>query len=252
MLMIGTSSAYAADPATQDRDSSVAPMQAFSWTGPYAGINAGVGFAGRDNVHTRGQAAPNIANIEGGARPGFVHLDRIGATAGGQIGYNYQFGQYVAGVEADIGFTDFSDRRTIGTAQLMTGAALNNRFRSKIDYLGTARARLGVTMDRALVYATGGLAYGRAEHSVTMFGPTGNVQFDGGREKTEVGFAGGAGVEYAITPRVSMKTEYLFYDLGRRTVNVAVIPGSGGAGTGYDSRFRDNGSLLRVGLNMKF
>ncbi len=49
-----------------------------------------------------------------------------------------------------------------------------------------------------------------------------------------------------------MKGEYLFYDLGRNTVNVAVIPGSGGGGTGYNSTFKNEGHIARVGLNYKF
>jgi outer membrane immunogenic protein len=226
--------------------------QSFNWTGFYAGINAGVGFRGADAVHTVGQAAPNIANIAGNARPGFVDLNRMGVIAGGQAGYNYQFGRYVAGVETDIAYTHFDDARNVGTAQLVTGLALNNRFRSNIDYLGTLRGRFGVTLNRALVYATGGLAYGETEHSVTMFGPTGNVQFAGERKKTEVGFTAGGGAEYALTNHVSAKAEYLYYDLGKNIVDVAVIPGSGGAGTGYNSRFKDSGNLVRVGFNYRF
>jgi outer membrane immunogenic protein len=226
--------------------------QPFDWTGFYAGINAGVGFRGADAVHTVGQAPPNVANIAGNARPGFVDLNRMGVIAGGQAGYNHQFGRYVAGVEADIAYTHFDDTRTVGTAQLVTGLALNNRFHSNIDYLGTLRGRFGVTLNHALLYATGGLAYGQTEHSVTMFGPTGNVQFAGAREKTEVGFTAGGGLEYGITNHVSAKAEYSYYDLGRKILDVAVIPGSGGAGTGYNSRFKDSGNLVRVGINYKF
>ncbi len=134
----------------------------------------------------------------------------------------------------------------------MTGLPLNNNFRSDIDFLGTVRGRLGVTYDRALFYATGGLAYGDTKHSVTMFGPTGNVQFAGDRSETKVGYAVGAGLEYALYRNLSVKAEYLYYNLGRDTVNVAVIPGSGGAGTGYNSHFQDSGNLVRVGLNYKF
>ncbi|WP_256347201.1 outer membrane protein [Pseudomonas sp. D2002] len=56
----------------------------------------------------------------------------------------------------------------------------------------------------------------------------------------------------SITKNLSFKTEYLYYDLGQDKLNVAVIPGSGGAGTGYDSKFKNDGQMLRVGLNWKF
>jgi outer membrane immunogenic protein len=85
-----------------------------------------------------------------------------------------------------------------------------------------------------------------------MFGATGNVQFAGEREKTRVGYAVGGGMEYALTEHVSAKLEYLYYDLGRSTLNVAVVAGSGGAGTGYDSRFKDRGNTVRLGVNYKF
>jgi outer membrane immunogenic protein len=254
ILIAGISSAHAADLPAQESTAPSGFGQPFNWTGPYVGVNAGFGFSGADQVHSDGQAAPNIANIQGGARPGLVDLQRRGAMAGGQIGYNYQYERYVAGIEADIDYTDFRDVRDIGTAQLNTGLALRNRFRSDIDYIGTVRGRFGVTYDRALFYATGGMAYGRTQHKVTMFGPLPdqNLQFEGGRIKTQIGYTVGGGVEYGITGHVSAKAEYLYYNLGRETVNVAVLPDGGGAGTGYNSHFKDSGNIVRVGLNYKF
>jgi outer membrane immunogenic protein len=223
----------------------------FTWTGFYGGINAGGKFGGNDDVNTEGQAAPNIANIAGGARPGFVPQNRDGFIGGGQVGYNYQFGQYVAGVETDIQYTDFRDHRSVTTAQLGTGLPLDNTFSSRLNYLGTVRGRLGFAYDHSLFYVTGGLAYGETEQHVDMFGPTGNLQFSGDRSGVKAGFAVGAGLEHAIANNVTVKGEYLYYDLGKDTLDVAVIPGSGGAGTGYNSHFENNGHILRVGLNYK-
>lgn len=224
----------------------------FTWTGFYGGINAGFKFSGDDDVHTEGQAAPNIANIAGGARPGFVPLNRNGFIGGGQIGYNYQFGQFVAGIETDIDYTDFRDNRSVTTAQLVTGLPLNNTFSSRLNFLGTVRGRLGFAYDHSLFYATGGLAYGETKQHIDMFGPTGNLQFSGDQSQVKVGFAVGAGMEQAITNNLTVKAEYLFFDLGKDTLNVAVIPGSGGAGTGYNSHFDQNGHIARVGLNYRF
>ncbi len=112
VLATMTSAVCAADlPLTSFATPPLLPIP-FTWTGLYAGPNVGYGFAGNDNVHTDGQAAPNIANIAGGARPGFVGLDRSGVTAGGQIGYNYQIGQFVGGIETDIAYTDFGNVET--------------------------------------------------------------------------------------------------------------------------------------------
>jgi outer membrane immunogenic protein len=226
-----------------------------SWTGFYAGINAGAGFSGDDDVNTTGQAAPNIANIAGGARPGHVSLDRSGFIGGGQIGYNYQFGpasQFVAGIEADFDYADFSDSKNVTTAQLVTHRPLNNTFSSSLDTLGTVRARLGYAYDRALFYGTGGFAYGETKQHIDMFGPTQNLQFSGDHNQLKTGYAAGAGVEYAVTDKISVKGEFLYYDLGHNALNVAVIPGSGGAGTGYNSHFEEDGEVVRFGLNYKF
>jgi outer membrane immunogenic protein len=110
---------------------------------------------------------------------------------------------------------------------------------------------LGFAYDHSLFYVTGGLAYGETEQHVDMFGPTGNLQFSGDRRGLKAGFAAGAGLEQAIANNVTVKGEYLYYDLGKDTLDVAVIPGSGGAGTGYNSHFNNNGHILRVGLNYK-
>src|SRR5262245_39011862 len=88
---------------------SVQAADAINWTGFYAGVNAGYGFGGDPNVHTVGQAAPNIANIAGGARPGFVSMDRKGAIAGIQGGYNYQSDRFLIGGVVDVSYTDLSD-----------------------------------------------------------------------------------------------------------------------------------------------
>ena len=251
--MLASSYAFGADPVGKIYTPEVPVSSgAYDWTGFYAGATVGYGFGGQDNVHTKGQAAPNIANIAGGARPGFVNLDRDGMLGGIEFGYNQQFRNFVAGAETDFSFTDFRDTRDIGTRALVGGAALNNRFTSEIDNFGTVRARLGFTYDRALFYATGGLAYGETKQRVDMFGAAGSAQFSGSKDDFKVGYAVGAGVEYAVTERFSLKGEYLYYDLGRSKLDVAVIPGSGGAGTGYDSRFYNNGQIFRVGLNYTF
>jgi len=230
----------------------VVPM--FTWTGFYVGGHAGYGFSGDDKVTTGGQLPINATNVLGGARPGSVSLDRDGFIGGAQIGYNMQFGQFVAGVEADISYTDFRDRRNFITTPLSGISTLNNSFQTELQYLGTVRGRLGVAFDRLLVYGTGGFAFGQIENSAAFSGPApaSVLQFTGKNDKTRGGYAVGGGLEYAFTNNLTVKGEYLYYDLGSNTVNVAVIPGSGGGGSGYNSRFKTDGHIVRVGLNYKF
>ena len=229
----------------------VAPV--FSWTGFYIGAKAGYGFGDNQTVTTTGQAVANVNNVVGGARPGSVRLNNDGFIGGGQIGYNFQFSpSWVFGIEADIAYTDFRDTRTVVTLPLAGAGTLNNTFTSRLDYLGTVRGRIGYAVDRTLFYGTGGFAYGEVRNSANFFGTAGQLQFTGANSNTKTGYTVGGGIEHAFAPNWTVKGEYLYYDLGRDTVNVAVIPGSGGGGTGYNSSFRNDGHIVRAGLNYKF
>lgn len=232
------------------------PVSIFSWTGAYAGLNAGYSFGGRGEINTSGQAAANVATVAAGARPARTSLDADGFIGGGQIGYNWQMSHWVFGVEADIQGLDNEDSRTVVTNRPVAPFAgvRNNTFTKEFDYLGTLRVRLGYASDHTLVYATGGLAYAGVEASANFFGPQpANVlQFTGETDETEFGYAVGGGVEHALTAHWTAKFEYLYYNLDDSKVAVNVIPGSGGVGTGYDSKFDNDGHILRMGVNYKF
>lgn len=236
-------------------------MAPFSWTGFYVGFNAGYGFSGSNSVTTTGQGAANIAAVADGARPGSISLDRDGFIGGVQIGYNWQFGNIVAGLEADIQYTDMRDSVNGITTLAVAGpngtppGTRNNVFNQELDYLGTVRGRLGYAWDRTLLYATGGLAYGGVNNSASFSGPlpAGVTQFTGSRRETEVGYTIGAGIEHAFGGNWSLKAEYLYYDLGDTTIAVNNVLGPAGAGgPGYDSTFRNDGHIVRAGLNYRF
>lgn len=246
--LLAAAPALAADIARQPVYKAPPPLVpvVYNWTGFYAGINAGYGFGGSGNVLTAGQAAPNAAEIGAGIRPGSVSLDNSGFIGGGQIGYNWQFGSIVAGIEADADYTGFRDRQTF------VNAGLNNTFRQDLDYLGTVRGRLGYAWDRTLVYATGGLAYGGLNNKVDFFGPAGQLQYSGRDSSTKTGYTVGGGIEQAFGNGWSAKLEYLYYNLGSDTVNAALVAGGGGVGTGYNTSFKNDGHIVRAGLNYKF
>jgi outer membrane immunogenic protein len=236
---------------------SMAPMApvmsvpVFSWSGFYAGLHAGYAF-GESDIRTRGNAANTIANVNALARPPSLSFDQDGFMGGAQIGYNMQFGMFVAGVEADISYTDLSTTQSY-SSPVTFGAALagtQSTFSQDLEYLGTVRARLGVAFDRTLVYVTGGLAYGDVSYDANFFNSAGALQFAGRKSEVEVGYAVGAGVEYAFTNKLTLKAEYLYYDLGSRNVVVNAIPGVGL--NSYTSRFETDGHIARVGLNFKF
>ena len=253
-LALGNS-AFAADMAPR-MYTKAAPVVApiYNWSGVYAGIHAGYTFGERSDVATSGlpgNAGINIANVAIGARAASVGLDRDGFIGGGQIGYNWQSNSpWVWGLEADISYTDVNARRDFVTFNA-AGAPLNNTLSSKMDYFGTVRGRLGYAWDRTLVYATGGLAYAEVENNAAFFAPvTGALQFAGSNRDTKTGYTVGGGIEHAWMGNWTVKAEYLYYDLGTTDVTVAAIPGVG-AGA-YNSSFKNDGHIVRAGLNYKF
>jgi outer membrane immunogenic protein len=224
----------------------------FTWTGFYVGVHAGYAFGDAD-IRTSGNAANTIANVNALARPPSLSFDQDGFIGGAQIGYNMQFGMFVAGVEADISYTDLSARQSYFSPTPFNNnpAGLRSTFSQDLEYLGTVRARLGVAFDRALVYVTGGLAYGDVSYRADFFNPAGGLQFTGSKSSVETGYTIGAGVEYAFTNNLTLKAEYLYYDLGSRNVLVNATP-TGGGSNSYTSRFETEGHIARVGLNYKF
>jgi outer membrane immunogenic protein len=251
--LLSSGPASAADIAPQITKAPPAIAPAWSWTGFYIGGNIGYGFTTDRTVTTVGQTAINNATVADGARPTNFSLENDGFLAGGQIGYNWQFGSYVLGVEADIQYTDFRDSVNVVTTGVAFPGTRNNLFSQELEFLGTVRGRLGWTWDRTLIYATGGFAYGEVNSATNFFGPLpANVlQFAGSTRNIETGFTVGGGIEHAFAPNWSVKAEYLYYDLGDTTVATNVIPGSGGVGTGYNVTFRNDGHIARVGLNYK-
>ena len=255
-LVLG-SSAFAADMAPR-MYAKAAPMVSpmYNWSGFYAGINAGYTFGDSSNVQTSGLAPVNVGNVASGARSASVGLDRDGFIGGGQMGYNWQANSpWVWGLEADISYTDVNSSRSFVTVlPVALGGApsnLNNTLSSKMDYFGTVRGRLGYAWDRTLIYATGGLAYGEVQHSGSFNNAANAVQFAGSTRDTKTGYTVGGGIEHAWTGNWTVKAEYLYYDLGTTDVTVALVPGVAGTG-GYNSSFKDDGHIVRAGLNYKF
>ncbi len=229
-----------------------------NWTGPYIGLHAG-GTLDNNQVGTRGVLANNSNALLTNARPSDVVLNRNGAEGGGQLGYNYQYGSLVGGLEADIATADANASQTYQSPG-SSGVSQNSYVSSKLDYLGTVRARLGYLITpRVLFYGTGGYAYGDVKYRTDFANSAGALAFSGADKYTAGGYAYGAGVEYAYpvslnllghSSAVTLRAEYLHYDLGKKQVNVGAIGGVGAGG--YVSNFKTLGDELRGGVNFKF
>jgi len=225
----------------------IAPI--FTWAGPYVGLNVGYGFEGNKNTTIGG--SPLITNSQiAGTVPFSLSKKRDGFIGGAQIGYNWQMGSFVYGLEADIQGTDIKGTGSFcdiaGCANVQTTAT------QKLDWLGTVRARFGfAAFNRGLLYVTGGLAVGdpKLSANINEFAGLGR-QFNASTSSTRAGYTVGAGAEYAFSQNWSAKLEYLYYDFGTRTaVGIQTNP------IGADFavyRAKTDGHIVRVGLNYRF
>ncbi|CAH1671328.1 MULTISPECIES: porin family protein [unclassified Chelatococcus] len=247
----------------------------FTWTGFYAGVNAGYGSSTNDS-NDRFDPYTGVFYGNDSSNGGFV--------GGGQVGYNYQFGQFVAGVEADIQYADLGSSRNNNDwaysysayyyAQSNSGwpyAYGQNGRNNAVEWFGTVRARLGVAFDRVLVYATGGFAYGGGDNNNNngyygYYGgeaaASGYPWYYGGRRgnSNSGGWVVGGGLEYAFTDSLTAKLEGLYVNLGSDKNNdgdylyaynyttPVAYPYYYGARQKNDREF----AVVRAGLNYRF
>jgi outer membrane immunogenic protein len=172
-----------------------APFSGYNWNGFYVGLNLGYQWG-------------SVTNWGGGTPSGVM--------GGGQAGYNWQYGQYVFGLETDL------------QASAAEGTFAAYKFAN--PWFGTVRGRAGYAMNNVLFYLTGGLAYGG-----------GRVEFGTASEtQTHLGWTMGGGVEVGLTPNWSAKAEYLYVRLDDRSYVLT------GVNNGFSS------SVFRLGVNYRF
>ena len=180
----------------------------YNWTGFYIGVNGGGAFG-----HS------NWDNVGG--------FNLTGGLVGGTIGFNWQPGPLVLGIESDLDWSGISGSTT---NLCPLGCKTAN------SWLGTVRGRVGYAFDRIMPYVTGGLAFGNIKASTPAFPGTDNAN---------TGWTVGAGLEVAIGGGWTAKAEYLFVDLG-----------SANCGFNCGALINDNisfrASIVRGGLNYRF
>jgi outer membrane immunogenic protein len=185
---------------------------AYNWTGLYIGINGGGAF-GRSRWTAPGIADTGSFNVSGG-------------MVGGTIGYNYQSGPAVFGLEGDA---DWANVKGSTNTNCLTPCQTSNHF------LATVRGRLGYAFfDRVMPYVTGGLAVGDIRAQTALINAS----------TTKAGWTVGAGVEFALAGDWTAKVEYLYADLGNFNCGAAC----GLAGT----QVKFNESIIRGGINYRF
>jgi opacity protein-like surface antigen len=151
-----------------------------------------------------------------------------GAFVGGTLGYNVQTGGVVFGFEADAVWSAMKGSSTVNCA---AGCETRN------NWLGTVRGRIGYAFDRFLPYVTGGMAAGDIKATTPGLA---------GATSTRIGWTAGGGIEYAFVNKWSVKTEYLYADLGKFDcgASCSALP--------PPTEVSFNAHLIRFGLNYKF
>lgn len=205
--------ANAADLPRQMYSKAPPPMVApyYNWTGFYVGINGG------------GAWGTSTWDSTGG-------FDLSGGMIGGTIGYNWQTGPWVLGAEGDL------DWANVKGSTAAIGCTTAN-CSTENTWLGTVRGRVGYAFDRFMPYITGGVAFGGVNAN--------QAPFTGG-SSTQVGWAVGAGLEFAVINNITAKLEYLHYDLGSFTCGL-------NCGNGIiNDQVSFSADAIRGGVNIRF
>jgi len=193
--------ALAADLSKPVYKAPAAPVYLSDWAGFYIGFNGGYGWG-----HT---------SFTGG-----LTEKPKGGIFGGHAGYNWQYGQVVAGVEVDFDGADLKKTDAGGVEQ-------------KTNELASARGRIGyVFFPSLLAYGTAGAGWGHTEFNAGPGLTDGISQF---------GWTAGAGLEYKLVDHVLLRAEYLHYDFSRTSVpNV------------FGDSVKETADVVRGGLSWKF
>jgi outer membrane immunogenic protein len=226
------------------------PIPVFSWTGWYVGVHVGGAWG------TKEWSDPTV--FDGFTTFNFpdTTINNYGVNGflgGVQIGYNYQSGPWVWGVEAQASWAGI---RGSDSCPFFIGKSTT--CKTNVDALGSFAVRFGGTIDRAMLYVKGGLAWAYERHRISSpnfisFDGIGAGAFSIEQKHWRWGGMLGAGVEFAFTNSISGKLEYNYMDFGTRTYSFA-FPGVFPFVTpeDVDVKIRQSIHLVKVGLNYRF
>ncbi|KHL26825.1 hypothetical protein PK98_06985 [Croceibacterium mercuriale] len=261
-LVIGT--AVIAAPA-------MAQSTTTTWDGPYVGVHGGYTFNESDRgetlvFDTNGDGNRDVVRTAAGVNafgPGFCdgrantgaasggcEGDQDSITGGVKIGYDRQMGPVVFGVVADY---THGKLRNYVTGFSTTPASYT--FTRTVRNQASLRARAGITSGDGLLYATGGLAYGRIQNRFTTSNTANAFNFDGDDDHA-FGYVAGGGYEHKLTDAISVGLEYQYRNLKADDFDVNVARGSAAAnnpfligGAGSTDMERLNGRFKTHGVN---
>lgn len=186
--------AVAADLPVYEPAPIIAPVPVgYDWSGLYLGLQAGWKWGDDDY---------EVTGVD-------TSFDIDGWFAGGHLGARFQWNWLVAGVEGDLEWADVDGENDDFAP---------NTVATEIDWQGSVRGTLGVAFDRVHIYGTGGVAFAGAENQIS------NGIATESDDDTRVGWTAGAGVDVAVTDRVTAGLLYKYVDLGDEDFDSALFP----------------------------
>jgi outer membrane immunogenic protein len=244
-----TAASHAADlpPRIPIRATPVAPA-APSWTGVYIGLFAGYGW-GRAGATEATDPALQFPFYN--ALPTPYRFDVDGAFAGATVGYNWQTGAMVFGVEGEVGYLGLRGSLIDPNGTVFFGTP-DTKTSFKSDLYGAVYGRLGIAAGNALIYAKGGVAFLDAEAST--IDPCANAPGCGTTtltmtgDKVMVGWSAAGGIEWMFGPQWSGKLEYAYFDFGR----IGTAGPSSVAGEFYRQTIDVTVHTAKAGINYRF
>ena len=210
------------------------PVMATNWTGFYVGGHAGGGWGAKEWKSADGV----LGGLSGSRFQGSGDVN--GLLAGAQIGYNYQMGTWVVGVQADASVSDFYGNAKCATTFTGVGSGTCN---SKVDSIGMVTGRLGRAYGKFLLYGDAGVAWAHDKYAVKSY----TAGFDYNGSQTRMGWTLGTGIAYAMTPNWSVFGEYNYLSFGEKVVTLN-DPVNGQSNVNIGQRL----NVFKVGANYKF
>ena len=263
-LMIGGGTANAGDTAAA-APAFAAPFSSsptpYPWSGFYGGVTVGAAF-GQYNAQTStvGGSYMDAASAAAVNAAGAQSIGQTGFTTGIEGGYNWQVGDLLLGVEADLQAVHLNGATNSGAIPYPgtpAGKSFTITSYGNTNWLFTARPRVGfVAPNHWLFYATGGLALTQlqSDFSFVDSNPTDeNVPTStesGKLDTVKVGYTVGGGVEAPLTDRLSLKAEYLYVDFANTPAAVASNDLAPGQAFTHSGDLRAD--IVRAGLNYRF
>ena len=236
LIAVASSSALAADmrPPPPVYTKAPPPPPPFSWTGFYIGGNLGAAW-----TNTNISDSLFGLNFNNGNNAVFV--------AGGQVGFNYQFGNVVLGVEGDFDWAANNNNSTVVVVGLPILGGNSFTASANDRWMATVAGRLGYAFDRWMIYAKGGGGWVGA-NSFTVTDITTGVSFNPGSSSTLSGWLVGGGFEWAFANNWSFRAEYDYFGLSGRsfTVPVGILAGD------TFTTGNNNIQMATVGINFRF